>query len=146
VIYLGRPTDSVTIEAYRHLVDDVESMTEDRVRARYLLRAQVDVPDIVDLRDASVRLSLGLNDEDLISDIGDYEKCQNVGHAAHQLNRHGILTPAATGFGETLALFVDRLTVAELPLRLGEPMLWSKLPPDPRKLRLLENEEGTSIA
>jgi len=146
VIYLGRPPDSVIIEAYRHLVDDVEGMTAERVRSRYLIRAQVLAHNVVDLREASTRLSLGLNEEDLISDVGEYEACQRIGHVAHQLNRHGILAPAATGFGETLALFVDYLGMKELPVRIGEPILWTKLPSDPRQLRILDWDEGTSSA
>lgn len=31
VLYLGRPTDAVVGEAYRHLVDDIEGMTGDTV-------------------------------------------------------------------------------------------------------------------
>jgi RES domain len=146
VIYLGRPPDSVIIEAYRHLVDDVEGMTAERVRSRYLIRAQVLAHNIVDLSRASTRLSLGLGEDDLTSDVGDYEACQRIGHVAHQLNRHGILAPAATGFGETLSLFVDYLGVQELPVRMGEPILWTTLPSDPRQLRILDWDERHSSA
>lgn len=146
VIYLGRPSDSIVIEAHRHLVDDIGGMTAERVRSRYLIRAQVSVSEVVDLRDSSTRIAVGLSDGDLFSGVGEYEACQRIGHIAHQLNRHGILAPAATQFGETLALFVDYLGVDELPVRIGEPILWAKLPPDPRKLRLLDFHEGTSPA
>jgi hypothetical protein len=146
VIYLGRPSDSIVIEAYRHLVDDVEGMTANRVRSRYLVRAKVSTNDVVDLRDPSTRIAVGLSDGDLFSSVGDYEACQRIGHIAHQLNRHGILAPAATRFGETLSLFVDYLGVDELPVRIGDPILWTKLPPDPRTLRLLDLREGTSLA
>jgi len=141
VIYMGRPPESVVIEAYRHLVDDIEGMTPERVRGRFLLRAQVVVHDVVDLRETSTRLALGLSDDDLSSDVGEYDECQKIGHVAHQLNRHGILAPAATGFGETLALFVDFLTPAELPQRIGEPIEWRVLPADPRRLRLIDPKQ-----
>jgi RES domain-containing protein len=140
VLYLGRPPESVVVEAYRHLVDDVEGMSPERVRSRYLLRAQVAVTDVVDLRSLASRLALGLSDDALVSDVGDYVACQRIGHAAHQLNRHGILAPAATGLGETLALLVDFLPVSELPQRVGEAVLWQSLPDDPRRLRLLRAE------
>jgi RES domain-containing protein len=142
VIYLGRPPDSVVVEAYRHLIDDIEGMTPERVRGRYLIRAQVCVRDVVDLRDPSARLALGLGDDAISSDVGDYDACQRIGHVAHQLNRHGILAPAATGFGETLALFVDFLSPAELPQRIGEPTAWRALPADPRRLRLHDPNEA----
>jgi RES domain-containing protein len=130
----------VVLEAYRHLVDDVEGMTAERVRGRFLLRAQVTVNDVVDLRDQSTRFALGLSDEELFSRVDDYSGCQRIGHVAHQLNRHGVLAPSATGYGETLALFVEFLSPAEMPRRVGEPISWATLPPDPRKLRLLQQE------
>lgn len=43
VLYLARPTSSVVIEAYRHLADDVEGMTRDRVAPRTLWTRQVAV-------------------------------------------------------------------------------------------------------
>lgn len=58
VIYLGRPASSVVVEAYRHLVDDIEGMTVDRVRGRRLVRAQVSVDDVLDLRSRQSRLAV----------------------------------------------------------------------------------------
>jgi RES domain len=50
VLYLGRPRDSVTVEAYRHLVDDVEGMTGDNVGPRRLLTVEVALTTVLDLR------------------------------------------------------------------------------------------------
>lgn len=141
VIYLGQPKESVVAEAYRHLVEDVEGMTPERVRSRYLVTAEVAVGLVVDLRSPTARLSVGLGDADLYSEVGDYSACQRIGHVAHQLNRHGVIAPSATGLGLTLALFVDFLSPAELPRRIGEPVVWTSLPPDPRRLRLLSADE-----
>ncbi|MGI8778004.1 MAG: RES domain-containing protein [Acidimicrobiales bacterium] len=104
MIYLGRPASSVVVEAYRHLVDDIEGMTAERVRGRRLVRAQVSVhDDVLDLRSRQSRLAVGLTDAELFSDVGDYDACQRIGHVAHQLSMHGVLAPAATRSGETLA-------------------------------------------
>jgi hypothetical protein len=65
-------------------------------------------------------------------DRGAYEACQNVAAAAHQLEFHGLIAPAATQMGETLVLFIDCLDEAEKPTRTSE-VLWSELPPDPRR-------------
>lgn len=137
VIYLGRPPASVVIEAYRHLVDDVEGMTPDRVRGRRLVRADVSVHEVLDLRSAEARMRVGLTDAELFSEVGDWDACQRVGHVAHQLGLHGVIAPAATRVGETLALFVDQLAPAELPVRVGAPIVWEALPPDPRQLRVV---------
>lgn len=51
MLYVGRPTASVTIEAYRHLVDDVEGMTADKVGPRTLWTCQIAVSNVLDLRE-----------------------------------------------------------------------------------------------
>jgi hypothetical protein len=132
VIYFGRPTASVIAEAYRNLVDKVEGMRPEFVAPRRLLTCAISVQDILDIRgDASLH-AVGLSVEDL---EGEWSACQVVGQAAHQLGLHGILAPAATRLGETLALFEQHLASDELPVLIAEDR-WTKLPPDPRKLRL----------
>jgi hypothetical protein len=140
VLYLGRPRPSVVIEAYRHLVDPFEGMTGDMIQPRKLLRVDVAVAEILDLRDHDVATSLGLSENDLRSPLSRHEPCWRVARAAHQLGLHGILAPAATGFGETLALFEEHLTPHELP-RLVHEEPWETLPADPRELRAVHDEE-----
>lgn len=134
VLYVGRPTTSVTIEAYRHLVDDVEGMTGDKVGPRTLWTCQVTVTNVLDLRQASSRHAVHLTLDDLSSSIADYGKCQRVAQAAYQLQLHGIIAPAAGGNGETLALFEHHLPANELPVVVRQE-IWATLPADPRTLR-----------
>jgi len=134
VLYVGRPTTSVTIEAYRHLVDDVEGMTGDKVGPRTLWTCQVTVTNVLDLRQASSRDAVHLTLDDLSSSIDDYDKCQRVAQAAYQLQLHGIIAPAADGNGETLALFEHHLPANELPVVIRQET-WATLPADPRTLR-----------
>lgn len=136
VIYLGRPTDSVIIEAYRHLVD-AEGIPADLVRPRVLYTVPVRVDRILDLTVAGNLAAVGLTAADLTSDVDTYGPCQAVAAAAHQLRWHGVLAPAAGAPGATLALFRDRLAVSELP-KPSAQQLWQRLPPDPRRLRLLD--------
>jgi hypothetical protein len=132
VLYLGRPTDSVIVEAYRHLVDDTEGMAGSQVvLPRKLLRASVNVSTILDLRDSANQAAVGLSDDDLRTYPGNYARCQRVGQAAHQLGLHGVIAPAATRLGETLALFELHLPADEQPELVGEED-WLTLPPDPR--------------
>lgn len=135
VLYLGRPPDSVVVEAYRHLVEDVEGMTPDRVGPRRLLTVDVALTNILDLRVAANRSRLNLPDDALRSEPGDYARCQRIGRVAHQLGLHGIITPAATGLGETLAVFELHLSPEEQPVLRAEEV-WPQLPPDPRNLRV----------
>ncbi len=136
VLYLGRPKDSIVVEAYRLLVDDVEGMTGDMVGPRRLLTCEVSVSNLLDLGDAASRKEVGLSLDEL---QGPKEPCQRIGQAAHQLGLHGIIAPAATQLGETLALFERHLAPEELPVLVGDE-LWERLPADPRKLRVIRTE------
>lgn len=129
VIYLGRPVASVVAEAYRRLVDGVEGMTADLVGPRTIFDVDVSVSQILDLRDPETLALVGLDEPAALT--GGYGPCQRVGQAAHQLGLHGILAPAATELGETLALFERHLPERELPTIVAEGH-WEKLPPDPR--------------
>ncbi|HWF50477.1 MAG TPA: RES family NAD+ phosphorylase [Solirubrobacteraceae bacterium] len=139
VLYLGRPTDSVAVEAYRHLVEPIEGMRPELVGPRRLLTCEVKITRVLDLRDSDVRAQVGLGQEGLMSEVGDYEACHRVGLAAHQLAFHGILAPAATGLGETFAIFERRLPADEQPELVADEM-WETLPADPRIPLLVEPE------
>lgn len=155
VLYLGRPTDSVVVEAYRHQVDPVIFDSEqDRERflagllPRVLITCAVGVTHLLDLRSGSARAAVGLTRQDLTSGANDrdcYQRCQTVAQVAHQLGRHGVITPAATDLGETLALFTDVIPLAQRPRRIHDDEHWTHLPPDPRQpsapaLRLVTGE------
>jgi RES domain len=140
VLYLGRPDASVIVEAYRHLVDDdLDSPTAlaASVLERRLVRFAVGVGNIVDLRSAESRRYVGLSDEALRSQVGIYGDCQAVAAAAHQLGLSGILAPAATGLGETLALFPLNVPSEEWPQVVARE-IWHGLPADPRRLRAVD--------
>lgn len=105
------------------------------IRQRALITCEVLATEIFDLRSAANRLLAQLTLAQLQSETSDeaaYTACQNVSAAAHQLGYHGIIAPAATKMGETLALFTEVLTAAEKPL-LTDTTMWVQLPPDPRK-------------
>ena len=142
VLYLGKPLESVVVEAYRHFVDPVVDGVPPIV-PRTLVTCEVAVSEILDLRMSAARMELELPLEVLTSDTGDrdaYRRCQEVAAVAHQLGLRGLIAPAATQMGETLALFMDRVPASERP-RLVETQTWPDLPPDPRvsrpKLRLV---------
>lgn len=133
VIYLGRPPTSVTVEAYRHLVE-APGIPAELVQPRRFYTVTVDVDAVLDLTDAENLATVGLAPADLRSDVDDYAACQRVAAAAHQLEMHAILAPSATGLGETLAIFRERVAIREMPVVQAEET-WNSLPADPRKLR-----------
>lgn len=141
VLYLGRPRTSVVIEAYRHLVDDELDDTAGALAANVLERrivtCKIDVPNILDLRPNSARNAVSLTDAQLFSDVGDYGACQAIGAAAHQLGLAGLIAPATSGQGETLAPFSANLPAEHRP-KVTKRDIWRGLPPDPRRLRLVD--------
>jgi RES domain-containing protein len=137
VLYLGRPTDAITVEAHRHLVEPIEGMLPEMVGPRRLLTCEVRITHVLDVRLPAAWETLRIGLYELTSDVGDYAACHRIGQAAHQLGLHGIIAPAASGLGETLAVFERRLTASEQPVLTGDEF-WETLPPDPRKLRIVE--------
>ncbi len=147
VLYLGRPRASVIVEAHRHLVDPLEDDADRAailatVRPRVLVTCDVDVSTLLDLRTPGARNTASLTIGELTSPTDDpdaYLRCQRVAQIAHQLGRHGIIAPAATGLGDTLALFTDLLPPNERPIFVGgAEEHWSTLPDDPRIQRPAE--------
>src|SRR5664279_4083217 len=142
VLYLGRPLDSVVVEAYRHLIDPIAEpdmaaalALARNIQPRMLVTATVAVTDVLDLREPSTRVGVGLTLDVLQSSTADreaYAACQRVAQVAHQLNMHGLIAPAASKVGETLALFMDLLPAAQRPMRDETDQVWTHLPADPR--------------
>jgi RES domain-containing protein len=128
VLYLGRPRESIVAEAYRHLVDPVEGMSAELVGPRRLLVVEVALSRVLDLRKDSALEAVGLDPEAL---RGPHARCQAVGSAAEEVGLEGVIAPAATGLGETLAVFADRLAEGRTPRVVSEE-IWLRLPPDPR--------------
>lgn len=134
VLYLGRPTDSVIVEAYRHLVETVDGMQPHMVGPRHLVTCEVEIMSVLDLREGASRDAVGLTLAELSSEVGTYGPCHRIGQAAYELGRHGVIAPAAGGLGETLAVFEDRLPDDEQPVLVGQ-QTWESLPADPRTER-----------
>jgi RES domain-containing protein len=138
VLYLGRPETSVIAEAHRALVDAVEGMRPELVGPRRFFTVNVDVTDLLDLRVSEHRGAVGLDSAAL---TGPWQPCQRVGLAAHQLDLHGVIAPAATGLGLTLALFEHNLPAEQWPT-IAAQTEWAQLPPDPRRLRAVEDQSA----
>jgi len=129
----------VVVEAYRHLVENVldVEMPASAVGPRRLLTCSVSVTNVLDLREPGGWEAVGLTPELLVSPVGEYEPCQAVASAAHQLELHGVIAPAATGLGQTLSLFERHLPENEVPV-LTKELLWDQLPADPRRLHVVD--------
>jgi RES domain len=124
----------------RDLLAAVADLDPIRLRGtfeRRIVTCKVDVPGVLDLRPADARTAISLTDAQLFSDTGDYAACQAVGAAAHELGVAGLIAPAASRRGETLALFSANLP-SECRPKVVKRDIWRGLPPDPRRLRLVD--------
>lgn len=68
VLYLGRPRESVVVEAYRHLVDDELDLPGELAAAvieRRVLTCEVRVDNILDLRPQEARTTVDIANNDL---------------------------------------------------------------------------------
>src|SRR3954447_20448343 len=93
VLYLARPTDSVVVEAYRHLIDPIADDPAPPITPRALVTCDVAVSQILDRRSATKRILANVTLAQLQSathDRGAYRACQNVAAAAHQVEFHGL--------------------------------------------------------
>jgi RES domain-containing protein len=72
-----------------------------------MLHLEVSLGRVLDLTDEGVREAWGLSISDLASD--DYTRCQAVARAARRDGYEAVRYPSATGEGENLAIFMDRL-------------------------------------
>ncbi len=150
VVYLTEDYRACVVEAYRHRVDPVmDRPTEDAVgvaeSALIVVRARVG--KVLNLMTATARVTLGLEpaiyaSEPQTSNGMAYRECGRIAMAAHRLDRHGVLVPSATQFGATLAVFADKLGEDEGLEVEGEPTIWTALPPDPRRLRLIRGSSA----
>jgi len=101
-------------------------MRRELVGPRRFFTVDVDATNLLDLRVSEHRDAVAL---DLYALRGPWEPCQRVGLAAHQLGLHGIIAPAATRLGLTLALFEHNLPAEQWPT-IAVQSEWAHLPPD----------------
>ncbi len=73
------------------------------------LTLRVDLSDTVDLRTPDTRHALQISEDDLVSD--DVSTTRRIGHAAHVQGFEAIMAPSATGVGDVLVVFAERLRV-----------------------------------
>jgi RES domain-containing protein len=103
-----------------YLADSVETVAREFLRIarrqgvrpedflpRDLYTFEVQLEAVVDLRTPEARRRVGLSDAELRSD--DPRACRAIGEAAHDLDFEGVTAPSATGSGEVLAVFLERL-------------------------------------
>lgn len=106
-----------------------QSIKPEHFLPRELLTVAVALESVVDLT-GNGYTQLQLSADDL---AGSFGPCQRVGEIIAAAGFDGVLAPAATGLGETLAVYADGIELAA-HVELVDRSEWSTLPPDPSGL------------
>lgn len=122
-LYLGLSVKAVEAEFHRLAERGGREPTD--FLPRHLLEYEIELGAILDLTDTAAREALSLTDEDLRSK--DPEVCQQIGEAAHHLGREGVRAPSATGTGEVIAVFLERL-LPNSRIALISTTVWDSVP------------------
>ncbi len=117
---------ATAIEEFRRMAARIGRPPEDFVPRR-LYRYRLDLQSVVDLTGERTHLPEALAQLDFTA--SNPKATQAVGEASATLGREAIKAPSATGTGEVLAVFIDRLQ----PDSAVEPLdfeTWESAPPD----------------
>lgn len=123
VLYLALEPQTVIAE-FRRLATR-QGLHPTAFLPRMLYEYEVRLRAVLDVRDETAQTAVGLAAEDLVAD--DPVQCQQVGEAAFTAGREGILAPSATGTGEVLAVFLERLSPASY-VNDVKSQLWEEVP------------------
>lgn len=105
VLYLGTSRETLSAE-FARLVSRQPFRTSD-LFPRAIYEYAIALDDLLDLRSTESLTAVGLTEHTARSD--DLASCQAVGEAAFAAGRTGILVSSATGTGDVLAVFAERL-------------------------------------
>lgn len=95
---------------------------------RVMVQYDLSLSAVLDLRDPGLRDRVGLSLDAIRSD--DLSPCQAVGEAARYAGREAILAPSATGDGDVLAIYLDKLA-PNSALDVSKQETWERLPVSP---------------
>lgn len=104
-LYLALTDETAAAEFYRRA--EGENLAPEDLLPRRLHQYRVRLSAVLDLTDIEIRNALGISTDDLTSN--DRSLCNALGDAAHYVGFEGILAPSATGVGDVLVVFWDRL-------------------------------------
>jgi RES domain-containing protein len=127
-LYVANDPETALGELRRTIAREGSSLVDAHPCAIIAVRAALNA--VLDLTDGACAEQLGLSDDDLTSE--DMDACQRVADRAARDGAEAIRWPSATGCGESLAIFVERLR----PRSCAEPVATVEL--TPAMLRALE--------
>ena len=119
-VYLALPLACCLAEADRMAKSQQVTIADLITAGRTLHTVDVRDVDLLDLRPPERLDAVGLEPADVLDD--DWTPCQQVGQAAWFLGRAGIIAPSATGDGDVVALFEQRLRPGHVTVTDSSPL------------------------
>jgi RES domain-containing protein len=107
-LYLALDVETVILEFRR--AARRQGLAPEDFLPRELVRLDVRLTAVLDLRAAAARNTVQLTEEDLSAD--DPARCREIGDAAHDLALEAVIAPSAAGSGTVLAVFLEKLRSA----------------------------------
>lgn len=126
VLYLAWQRETAIAEFYRRA--EREGIPPENLLPRHLHRYRVELQGVLDLTNPEMADAVGLTRDAFTAT--DASRCQAVGDAAHYVGCEAVLALSATGIGEVVAVFSDRLRAGSIV----EPLdyeVWDIPPPRP---------------
>lgn len=105
VLYLALEQETTVREFYR--LAERQSRAPEDFLPRRMYHYEVKLGALLDLRSSQARERVDLSSGALAAE--DPVRCREIGECAHYCGREGILAPSATGRGDVLAIFFERL-------------------------------------
>jgi RES domain-containing protein len=123
VLYLG--TSETTVIAEFHRLAGRQRLAPEQFLPRTLHRYAIDLHSVLDLRERDARADVGLGIADIESD--SLGPCQTVGGAAFEIGFEALIAPSATGHGDVLAVFLQRVAAGS-SVREDHAEMWEHVP------------------
>lgn len=123
VLYLG--TSQKTVIAEFHRLAAQQHLAPDQFLPRTLHRYATDLHATLDLRDPSALSDAGLTPAQIGGD--DLGPCQAVGEAAFVAGFEAVIAPSATGHGDVVAVFLERVSPRS-SVRDDHALTWEQVP------------------
>ena len=104
-VYAALEKDTAVAELERRI--ERTGLPRAAFRPRLMLHLTVHLTDLLDLTNPEVRRQFGVSEEDLIA--SDWTRAQDAGQEARRQGYTAIRFPSATGTGDNLAIFLEKL-------------------------------------
>lgn len=108
-VYVALDRETALRELERRI--SLSGLPREHFLPRVIVQVRARLSRVLDLTDPRVRAQLELSVADIVAE--DWTRCQQVGRKAREAGYSGIRFPSATGEGQNLVIFLEKLEADE---------------------------------